>query len=81
MAEDDPRMRRLLRDIVRDGGVIRVPSVVLAECYGDHRHDPRYDCALDALGGAERAVVATSIAIPKRPAASCGMPGCTTAIR
>lgn len=65
MAQDDPRMRRLLRDIVRDGGVIRVPSVVLAECYGDPRYHPRYDRALDALGGAERAVVATSISIAK----------------
>lgn len=65
LADDDPRMRRLLRNITRDGGMVRVPSVVLAECYGDPRHNARYDRALNALGGAERVVVDTSLTIAK----------------
>jgi hypothetical protein len=65
LAEDDPRMRRLLRNIVRDAGTVRVPAVVLAECYGDPRHDARYDRALNALGGSERVVVDTSTRIAK----------------
>jgi hypothetical protein len=58
-------MRRLLQNIVNDGGFICVPVVVLAECYGDSRHNARYDRALKALGGAERVVVDTTIAIAK----------------
>ena len=58
-------MRRLLQNIVRDGGFIRVPAVVLAECYGDARHDARYDRALKALGGTERVVIDTTTAIAK----------------
>ncbi len=58
-------MRRLLANIVRDGGVIRVPAVVLAECYGDSRHNAGYDRALKALGGAERVVVDTTAEIAK----------------
>ncbi len=65
LADDDPRMRGLLRNITRDGGMVRVPAVVLAECYGDPRHNTRYDRALNALGGAERAVVDTSLRIAK----------------
>lgn len=65
LAEDDPRMRRLLANIVRDAGVVRVPSVVLAECYGDTRYNARYDRALNALGGAERVVVDASTDIAK----------------
>jgi hypothetical protein len=65
LAIDDSRMRRLLANIVRDGGFIRVPAVVLAECYGDARYDARYDRALKALGGTERVVVDTTAAIAK----------------
>jgi len=65
LAVDDSRMRRLLATIVRDGDVIRVPAVVLAECYGDSRYDARYDRALKALGGTERVVVDTTAAIAK----------------
>ncbi|MDP9024272.1 MAG: hypothetical protein M3N13_02705 [Candidatus Eremiobacteraeota bacterium] len=65
LAVDDSRMRRLLANIVRDGGFIRVPAVVLAECYGDARYDARYDRALKALGGTERVVVDTTAAIAK----------------
>jgi predicted nucleic acid-binding protein len=65
LASDDPRMRRLLANIVRDGGFICVPAVVLAECYGDPRHDARYDRALKALGGADRVVVDTTTKIAK----------------
>jgi hypothetical protein len=65
LAVDDPRMRRLLANIVRDGGFIRVPAVVLAECYGDARYDAHYDRALNALGGTERVVMDTTAAIAK----------------
>jgi hypothetical protein len=65
LAEDDPRMRRLLANIVRDAAVVRVPSVVLAECYGDTRYNARYDRALNTLGGVERAVIAVSTDIAK----------------
>jgi hypothetical protein len=65
LAADDPRMRSLLGNIVRDGGVIRVPSVVLAECYGDPRHNTGYDRALNALGGSDRVVVETTAVIAK----------------
>ncbi|MDQ6943849.1 MAG: hypothetical protein M3169_15215 [Candidatus Eremiobacteraeota bacterium] len=58
-------MRRLLGNITRDGGFICVPVVVLAECYGDTRHNARYDRALKALGGAERVVVDTTMRIAK----------------
>ncbi|HEY6233630.1 MAG TPA: hypothetical protein VIW69_00830 [Candidatus Elarobacter sp.] len=65
LAVDDARMRRLLADIVRDGGFVRVPAVVLAECYGDPRYDAGYDRALKALGGTERVVLDTTAAIAK----------------
>ena len=65
LAVDDARMRRLLANIVRDGGFVRVPAVVLAECYGDPRYDARYDRALKALGGTERVVVDTTAVIAK----------------
>lgn len=65
LAEDDPRMRRLLANIVRDAAIVRVPSVVLAECYGDVRHNARYDRALNLLGGVERVVVDASAEIAK----------------
>lgn len=65
LASDDARMRRLLANIVRDAGFICVPAVVLAECYGDSRHDARYDRALKALGGAERVIVDTTAKIAK----------------
>jgi hypothetical protein len=65
LAEDDPRMRRLLANIVRDAGVVRVPSVILAECYGDTRYNARYDRALSALGGVERVVIDVSTDIAK----------------
>jgi len=51
LADDDPRIRALLRRIVEEHAVVCVPVVVLAECYGDQRYDVRYDRALDALGG------------------------------
>ena len=65
LAADDARMRRLLQNIARDGGFICVPVVVVAECYGDSRHNALYDRALKALGGAERVVVNTTIEIAK----------------
>jgi predicted nucleic acid-binding protein len=65
LAEDDPRMRCLLEAIVRDGGSVRVPVIVLAECYGDARYNARYDRALTALGGADRCVVAVTPDIAK----------------
>ncbi len=65
LADNDVRMRRLLWNIARDGGTVRVPSVVLAECYGDARHNARYDRAVNALGGTERAVIDVSAAIAK----------------
>ena len=65
LAQNDPRMRRLLWHIARDGGSVRVPSVVLAECYGDARHNAGYDRALKALGGVERAVVDVTATIAK----------------
>ena len=65
LAAEDNRMRALLANIARDGAIIRVPSVVLAECYGDPHHNARYDRALKALGGSDRVVVATSIEIAK----------------
>lgn len=58
-------MRRLLEVIARDGGSVRVPVVVLAECYGDARYKANYDRALNALGGAERCVVAVTPHIAK----------------
>lgn len=65
LAVDDARMRRLLANVARDGGLIHVPAVVLAECYGDARYDARYDRALKALGGTERVVVDTTAPIAK----------------
>jgi PIN domain-containing protein len=65
LASDDARMRRLLHNIVRDGGSICVPVVVVAQCYGDARHHALYDRALKALGGAERVVVDTTMEIAK----------------
>lgn len=50
---------------MRDGGTVRVPSVVLAECYGDARHNARYDRALNVLGGIDRAVIDISATIAK----------------
>lgn len=65
LASDDARMRRVLHNIARDGGFICVPAVVVAECYGDSRHNANYDRALKALGGAERVVANTTIDIAK----------------
>jgi hypothetical protein len=65
LASDDARMRPLLANIVRDGGFICVPAVALAECYGDSRHNARYDRALKALGGADRVVANTTTKIAK----------------
>jgi predicted nucleic acid-binding protein len=65
LAQNDPRMRRLLWIIARDGAIVRIPSVVLAECYGNARHNAGYDRALKALGGMERAVVDVSATIAK----------------
>lgn len=65
LADDDPRLRALLRTIARRRGLIRVPSVVLAECYGDPRHDAGYDRALRVIGGVERVTVGASIPIVK----------------
>lgn len=58
-------MRRLLWHIAREGASVRVPSVVLAECYGDVRHNVGYDRTLKALGGVERAVVDVTATIAK----------------
>jgi len=65
LASDDARMRRLLQNIAGDGGFVCVPVVVLAECYGDARHNAQYDRALKALGGAARVVADTTLEIAK----------------
>ena len=57
LATGDRRIEILLDRIRSLKGRAVVPSVVLAECCGDHRHDARYHRALNALGGVDDCVV------------------------
>jgi len=69
LAEDNSRMLTLVGDIEDQNGHTYVPAVVLAECLGDARHDPRYYRALKAMGGMDECVIAVNAAIARRAGA------------
>jgi predicted nucleic acid-binding protein len=65
LADNDPRMLRLVETVIERHSMFEIPAVVIAECFRDDPRDANYNRVVKALGGFERAVVAVDWKIAK----------------